>query len=170
MAKSGYKVRLYPSPGQKIALARTFGNVRFIFNQYVNFRQFEYEHGYNDKETRFTFSELRSLLTSQNKDEFPWLSDSSSSALQEACQQADDAYWLTSSPPSRTEIPDSSTTASGRSQRLLRRSYTVSTGVHGKPCRVDVSGRVHVAVMLRTAVALPVPDRERLAVGHGAAL
>lgn len=94
MAKSGYKVRLYPSPGQKIALARTFGNVRFIFNQYVNFRQFEYEHGYNDKETRFTFSELRSLLTSQNKDEFPWLSDSSSSALQEACQQADDAYWM----------------------------------------------------------------------------
>lgn len=94
MSKTGYKVRLYPTPGQKIALSKTFGNVRFVFNQYVNFRQFEYESGFTSKDERFTFSRLRSLLTSQNKVEFSWLSESSSSALQEACQQADDAYWM----------------------------------------------------------------------------
>lgn len=83
---------LYPTTTQQKELTKVFGCARFVFNQYVGYRQWEYEHGYmKDKKT--PFSEVRSLLTTENKKtQYPWLSEVSSVVLQNAVQQADDAY------------------------------------------------------------------------------
>ena len=71
MSKQGYKTRIYPTSGQEQDLARIFGCVRFIFNQYTTYRDYEYE---NQVQQRKTHSQLRSILTVSNKKTaFPWL-------------------------------------------------------------------------------------------------
>ena len=64
MSKQGYKTRIYPTSGQEQDLARIFGCVRFIFNQYTTYRDYEYE---NQVQQRKTHSQLRSILTVSNK-------------------------------------------------------------------------------------------------------
>lgn len=83
---------LYPTTAQQKALTKVFGCARFVFNQYTNYRQWEYEHGYTgDKKT--PYSKVRSLITVKNKKtQYPWLREVSSIVLQNAVQQADDAY------------------------------------------------------------------------------
>lgn len=90
MSKQGYKTRIYPTSGQEQDLARIFGCVRFIFNQYTTYRDYEYE---NQVQQRKTHSQLRSILTVSNKKTaFPWLTQAPAGALQESCAQAKDAY------------------------------------------------------------------------------
>ncbi|MGH1977128.1 RNA-guided endonuclease InsQ/TnpB family protein [Rothia sp. L_38] len=90
MSKRGYKTRIYPTSGQEQDLARVFGCVRFIFNQYTAYRDYEYE---NQVLQRKTHSQLRSILTVSNKKTaFPWLTQAPAAALQESCAQAKDAY------------------------------------------------------------------------------
>jgi len=83
---------LYPTPTQQKELTKVFGCARFVFNQYISYRQWEFEHGYTgDKKT--PYSEVRSLITVNNKKtQYPWLGEVSSIVLQNAVQQADDAY------------------------------------------------------------------------------
>lgn len=91
----GYKgISLYPTPHQKRLLTRTFGCVRFVYNQYTTYKDWEYRHGYSkSKDTRKTHSELRSLLTVHNKEhQYPWLKEVSSVALQSACDDAKNNY------------------------------------------------------------------------------
>lgn len=88
MSKRGYKTRIYPTSGQEQDLARIFGCVRFIFNQYTAYRHYEYQ-----VQQRKTHSQLRSILTVSNKKTaFPWLTQAPAAALQESCAQAKDAY------------------------------------------------------------------------------
>lgn len=74
-------------------LLRAFGHARFVYNQYISWRQWEYEHAMSGKDTSRSFSYVRSVLTSKNKTTFPWLREVSSIILQEATDQADKAYW-----------------------------------------------------------------------------
>lgn len=88
----GYRARLYPSATQQQGLEVCFGHARFVYNHYISWREWEYEHGLS-KEDRLTFSQMRSALTSKNKVAFPWLGDVSSVILQEAVRSADNNYW-----------------------------------------------------------------------------
>ena len=91
----GYKgISLYPTPCQKRLLSRTFGCVRFVYNQYITYKDWEYRKGYSkSKDTRRTHSELRSLLTVHNKKhQYLWLKEVSSVALQSACDDAKNNY------------------------------------------------------------------------------
>ena len=90
----GYKIALYPTPPQKRALEQCFGNTRFVFNQYIRFHEWEYEHGHTKVSTgRKTFSQVRTILTVENKKkQYQWLRKAPAGALQEACRQADYAY------------------------------------------------------------------------------
>ena len=51
MSKQGYKTRIYPTSGQEQDLARIFGCVRFIFNQYTTYRDYEYENQVQQRKT-----------------------------------------------------------------------------------------------------------------------
>ena len=83
---------LYPTTAQQKELTKVFGCARFVFNQYTSYRQWEYEHGYT-KDKKTPFSKVRALLTVKNrKTQYPWLGEVSSTVLQNAVQQADDAY------------------------------------------------------------------------------
>lgn len=89
--KIGHRARIYPSVTQQQALEVCFGHARFVYNQYIAWREWEYERGFS--EDRLTFSQMRSVLTSKNKTAFPWLKDVSSIILQEAVRSADNNYW-----------------------------------------------------------------------------
>lgn len=90
----GYTAVLRPTPTQMRLLSRVFGCARLVFNQHVAWREWEHNNGYSAKETRSTFSEIRSTLCTRNKKTVsPWLCDASIGALQAACRQAEDAYW-----------------------------------------------------------------------------
>lgn len=89
----GYKVALYPTPFQCTKLEQVFGNVRFVFNKFIQYREWEYEHGYTNKETgRHSYKYVRTILTVDNKRRYPWLKEAPAAALQEACKQAKVAY------------------------------------------------------------------------------
>ena len=89
----GYRVALYPTPFQCKKLEQIFGNVRFVFNQFIQYREWEYEHGYTNKETgRHSYTHVRATLTADNKHQYPWLKEAPAGALQEACKQAKIAY------------------------------------------------------------------------------
>ena len=57
-----YRYRSYPTPGQAIALARTFGCARVVFNDYVRARQDARASGQT-----LTDSQVQSLVTAQAK-------------------------------------------------------------------------------------------------------
>lgn len=89
----GYKIALYPTPSQAKKLEQLFGNARYVFNKYVQYREWEYDHGYKNKATgRRSYTEVRNMLTVQSKLQYTWLKESPSASLQEACKQADSAY------------------------------------------------------------------------------
>ena len=65
-----YKYRLYPTPGQRAALARAFGCARVVFNDGLRARQEAYEAG------------------------LPYVTDADLSARLTACKAAPERAWL----------------------------------------------------------------------------
>lgn len=85
-----YGFRLYPTPGQRIALARAFGCARVVFNDAIAARREAHEAGVNAP----TMSELsRRLITdAKQTSERGWLAEVSAVVLQQALRDADRAY------------------------------------------------------------------------------
>jgi putative transposase len=85
-----YGFRLYPTPGQRIALARAFGCARVVFNDAIAARRKAHEAGVNAP----TMSELsRRLITdAKQTSERGWLAEVSAVVLQQALRDADRAY------------------------------------------------------------------------------
>lgn len=74
MANKAYKFRLYPNEEQKILFAKTFGCVRFIYNQMLS-----------DKITHYKKTGMKLNNTpAQYKKEFDWLKEVDSLALANA--------------------------------------------------------------------------------------
>lgn len=89
----GYKIALYPTPSQSQKLEQLFGNSRYVFNKYIQYREWEYDHGYKNKSTgKKSYTDVRTMLTVESKKQHLWLKESPASSLQEACKQADQAY------------------------------------------------------------------------------
>jgi putative transposase len=87
--KLRYSYRLYPAPGQRRALARTFGCARVVFNDGLRARQDAYEAGL----AYITDAELSARLTeAKTGPERAWLSEVSSVALQQALTDLNTAY------------------------------------------------------------------------------
>ena len=84
-----YSYRLYPSPGQQIALARAFGCARVVFNDALQARQAAFAAG----EPYVTDAELSARLTAVKKTpERAWLAEVSSVVLQQALADLNTAY------------------------------------------------------------------------------
>ena len=84
-----YNYRLYPTPGQRSALARAFGCARVVFNDGLRARQEAYQAG----RPYITDSELSARLTAAKATpERAWLGEVSAVILQQALADLNTAY------------------------------------------------------------------------------
>lgn len=80
--------RLYPNRSQQVLLAKTFGCVRLVYNRILAYR----EQVYQSEGRSPSYVECSKELTRIKHDEFPWLSEVDSIALQTSVRHLDDAY------------------------------------------------------------------------------
>jgi putative transposase len=84
-----YSYRLYPSPGQQVALARAFGCARVVFNDALAARQAAYASG----EPYVTDAQASAALTAAKATpERAWLGEVSAVVLQQALADLNTAY------------------------------------------------------------------------------
>lgn len=88
MLKS-YKYRIFPSDAQKIQLDNIFGQVRFVYNLGLETRISAY---LGSKSNLNYFSLANQLKELKDSDEFSWLNQSPSQALQMSLRNLDNAY------------------------------------------------------------------------------
>ena len=84
-----YRYRLYPSAEQAILINKTFGCVRFVYNQMLANRKTIYEQYKDDKEV---LKQQRYSLPADYKKEFEWLKEVDSLALANAQLNLNTAY------------------------------------------------------------------------------
>ena len=85
----GFRYRIYPTESQKQMMEQTFGNVRFVYNHFLNMKSEEWK----TNRQRITYNKTSSLLTDLKKEEgYSWLCLSDSMALQESLRDLDRAF------------------------------------------------------------------------------
>lgn len=89
MANKAYKIRLYPTPTQKVLIDKTCGCSRFIYNQMLAERITVYDLLKDDKEALYNY---QYKTEKQYKEEFEFLSEVSSRALQQSRIDLNTAY------------------------------------------------------------------------------
>ena len=90
-----YRYRLYPTPGQKQALARAFGCARVVYNDCLRVRDEWHARGEKISDTEV---QRRVITLAKATPERAWLGDVASVALIQACRDARRAYknWFDS--------------------------------------------------------------------------
>jgi len=84
-----FRYRIYPDEFQKQQMEQTFGNVRFVYNYFLDLRTQEWKQ----KKNSVSYSKTSSLLTELKKnEEYAWLNLSDSMALQESLRDLDRAF------------------------------------------------------------------------------
>ena len=84
-----YQYRLYPNSEQSILINKTFGCVRFVYNQMLSNRKAVYEQYKDDKEA---LKQQKYSLPADYKKEFEWLKEVDSLALANAQLNLNAAY------------------------------------------------------------------------------
>lgn len=90
MGQLRYRFRLYPQPGQRQALAQSFGNARVVFNDAVRARRDAYRAG--EKFPSSTVLQKRLITDAKKTSERGWLGRAQHSMLQQAVRDCDTAY------------------------------------------------------------------------------
>ena len=88
MLKS-YKYKLKPTDEQCVLLNKHFGSIRFVYNHFLNERKTEYE---NNKNTINYYDNAKALTELKKKEEYEWLKEINSQALQAALKNLEGAY------------------------------------------------------------------------------
>jgi putative transposase len=90
-----YRYRIYPAPGQRQMLARTFGCARVVYNDCLRVRDAAYAAGEKISDTEV---QRRVITLARHTPERIWLGEVASVALVQACQDARRAYrnWFDS--------------------------------------------------------------------------
>jgi len=84
-----YKYRIYPTKIQKTLIEKHFGSTRFLYNFFLDYRQKEYAKGNKKVGYMITQAELTKL---KKLDEYKWLNECGSQALQMALRNLDSAF------------------------------------------------------------------------------
>ena len=84
-----YRYRIYPSPGQQQALARTFGCARVVYNDCLRLRDACHAAGEKISDIEV---QRRVITLAKQAPERSWLGEVASVALVQACQDARRAY------------------------------------------------------------------------------
>lgn len=90
MTQLRYRFRLYPQPGQRMALAQSFGNARVVYNDAVRARRDAYQAG--EKFPSSTVLQKRLVTDAKRTVEREWLGRAQHSMLQQAIRDCDQAY------------------------------------------------------------------------------
>jgi putative transposase len=90
-----YRYRIYPTPGQRQALARVFGCTRVVYNDCLRIREESRTRGEKISDTEV---QRRVITLAKATQERQWLKEVASVALVQACQDARRAYknWFDS--------------------------------------------------------------------------
>ncbi len=87
--KRAYKYRFYPTPEQSELLARTFGCVRFVYNNILRWRT----DAYNEHQEKIGYTQASAHLTTlKKKPELAWLNDVSCVPLQQSLRHQQNAF------------------------------------------------------------------------------
>lgn len=85
----GFKYRIYPNNVQIHKIEQCFGNVRYIYNYFLDYKIKQHQ----EDKTSLSYTKCSSLLTDLKKEEnHLWLNSSDSMALQESLKDLDRAY------------------------------------------------------------------------------
>lgn len=85
----GFKFRIYPNKTQQTLINKTLGCCRFVFNHFLALRRDEWTANHK----AIGYVQTAALLTDLKKNEdFSWLKEADSMALQEALRNLDTAY------------------------------------------------------------------------------
>ncbi|WP_329405214.1 transposase [Nocardia vinacea] len=90
-----YNFRVYPTPGQQIALARAFGCARVVYNDCLRVRQEAHSAGVKVSDTEI---QRRVVTLAKRSPERAWLAEVASVVLVQACRDARAGYrnWFDS--------------------------------------------------------------------------
>jgi len=87
--QKGYKARIYPTKEQQETLKRIFGSCRFVYNHFLA----ERKRSYKEDGISLTYNKTANMLTVlKRQDEFHWLNECDSMALQESLRNLDRSY------------------------------------------------------------------------------
>lgn len=87
--EKAYKFRLYPNKEQEILIQKTFGSVRFVYNHYLAKRK----EVYSEQGITLGYNKCSADLTQIKKqDEYEWLKEVDSTALQSSLKDLDLAF------------------------------------------------------------------------------
>ncbi|NMG56225.1 IS200/IS605 family element RNA-guided endonuclease TnpB [Aromatoleum aromaticum] len=87
--KRAYRFRCYPTSGQEVILARTFGCARFAYNHMLRLRT----DAWFERQERIGYHETSAALTKLKKQpEFVWLNEVSSVPVQQALRHLQTAF------------------------------------------------------------------------------
>ncbi|ELY5941087.1 transposase [Cronobacter malonaticus] len=87
--KRAYKYRFYPTPDQVELLAKTFGCVRFVYNNILRWRT----DAYYERQEKIGYVQASAQLTAlKKKPEFIWLNDVSCVPLQQSLRHQQTAF------------------------------------------------------------------------------
>ena len=85
----GYRIQIYPNEEQRSKLNRTFGCVRWLYNQLLNMQNLRYE---TEPDARFLGTYNLNYILTQVKKEYPWLCEADSTALQNVSDRITSAF------------------------------------------------------------------------------
>jgi len=84
-----YKYRIYPTKTQITLIEKHFGSTRFLYNYFLDYRQKEYVKG----NKKVNYNSTQSMLTELKKqEEYKWLNECGSQALQMSLRGLDTAF------------------------------------------------------------------------------
>lgn len=85
----GYKYRIYPNKTQQNIINQTLGCARFVYNHFLAVRRDEWKANHKS----ITYSQTSSMLTTLKRyDDYNWLKNADSQALQQSLRDLDTAY------------------------------------------------------------------------------
>lgn len=83
-----FKYRIYPTSSQSEDLAKAFGSCRFLYNKALEHKK----SAYDSEKKSISYNELATSFLKDLKQEFTWLQDVPSQALQQSLKHLDFAY------------------------------------------------------------------------------
>ncbi len=84
-----YKFRIYPNQKQRELISKTFGACRFVYNQALAYKKDLYNHS---KKSISKFDLINDFVEIKKIEEFAWLKEIDSTAIQQTIIDLDNAY------------------------------------------------------------------------------
>lgn len=123
MKNKAFKYRFYPTNEQTEMLAKTFGCVRFVWNNLLDWRSKEYALNGNKINYTKTSAKLTEL---KQQEKFAWLNEVSSVALQQTLRNQDSAF--SNFFAKRAKYPKFKKKSDNQSFRLVASGFSIKNG------------------------------------------